>query len=189
MLLEVLPPLDWDKVGGETWGDVVQQVRKVGARKVLRRTLGSRGPCPRRAPGTRYSDPCASRPGGRAIANIMPPAYQSEPVSELERSLQGRGVCRDGRSLAADLRQDREAHSRTSQLVKPYVTAINFTDNPSAAPTDCLLGVLGHRRSGRRRARDADRRPGPHPRRPAIRGTGCRTTWESATSCVSPATA
>ncbi len=31
-LLEVLPPLDWDKVGTETWGDVVKQVRKVGVR-------------------------------------------------------------------------------------------------------------------------------------------------------------
>jgi hypothetical protein len=29
-LLEVLPPLDWDKTGGETWADVVRQVRKVG---------------------------------------------------------------------------------------------------------------------------------------------------------------
>ena len=29
-LLEVLPPLDWNKVGTETWGDVVRQVRKVG---------------------------------------------------------------------------------------------------------------------------------------------------------------
>ena len=34
LLLEVMPPLDWDKVGGETWGDVVQQVRTVGAKKV-----------------------------------------------------------------------------------------------------------------------------------------------------------
>ena len=27
-LLEVLPPLDWDKVGTETWADVVDQVKK-----------------------------------------------------------------------------------------------------------------------------------------------------------------
>ncbi len=31
-LLEVLPPLDWDKVGGETWGDVVHQVQQGGHR-------------------------------------------------------------------------------------------------------------------------------------------------------------
>ncbi|MDO9341092.1 MAG: methylenetetrahydrofolate reductase C-terminal domain-containing protein, partial [Bacteroidales bacterium] len=30
MLLEVLPPLDWEKVGTETWGEVVRQIRKVG---------------------------------------------------------------------------------------------------------------------------------------------------------------
>src|SRR5512146_2255901 len=34
MLLAVMPPRDWDKVGGETWGDVVRQVRKVGVGKV-----------------------------------------------------------------------------------------------------------------------------------------------------------
>ena len=35
MLLEVLPPLDWDKVGSETWGDVVRQVKEVGTKKVV----------------------------------------------------------------------------------------------------------------------------------------------------------
>ena len=36
MLLEVLPPLDWEKVGGETWGDVVDQVRKMGTGNVVK---------------------------------------------------------------------------------------------------------------------------------------------------------
>ncbi len=36
MLLEVLPPLDWDKVGTETWGDVYHQVKKVGTGKVVK---------------------------------------------------------------------------------------------------------------------------------------------------------
>ena len=34
-LLEVLPPLDWDKTGTETWGDVFRQVRKMGTGKVI----------------------------------------------------------------------------------------------------------------------------------------------------------
>jgi hypothetical protein len=34
-LLEILPPLDWDKVGTETWGDVIRQVRKIGIRKFV----------------------------------------------------------------------------------------------------------------------------------------------------------
>ena len=34
-LLEVLPPLDWDKVGTETWGQVVKQASKIGTGKFL----------------------------------------------------------------------------------------------------------------------------------------------------------
>ena len=34
-LLEVLPPLDWMKVGTETWGDVIRQVKKVGTGKFI----------------------------------------------------------------------------------------------------------------------------------------------------------
>src|SRR5512138_3223827 len=41
MLLEVLPPLDWDKVGGETWSDVLRQVRKLGTGKVASGLLSS----------------------------------------------------------------------------------------------------------------------------------------------------
>jgi hypothetical protein len=26
--MEVLPPLDWEKVGGETWADVIRQLRR-----------------------------------------------------------------------------------------------------------------------------------------------------------------
>jgi hypothetical protein len=36
MLLEVLPPLDWDKVGTETWGDVWDSVRRAGVGNVFR---------------------------------------------------------------------------------------------------------------------------------------------------------
>ncbi len=41
-LLEILPPLDWNKVGTETWGDVVRQVRKVGTVKLYKRIIFSR---------------------------------------------------------------------------------------------------------------------------------------------------
>ena len=41
ILLEVLPPLDWDKVGGETWGDVYHQVRSVGTQKFLSGVISS----------------------------------------------------------------------------------------------------------------------------------------------------
>ena len=35
-LMEILPPLDWSKVGGETWLDVIRKVRQRGFGKALR---------------------------------------------------------------------------------------------------------------------------------------------------------
>ena len=36
MLLEVIPPLDLEKVGTETWGEVIRQIQKVGTAKFLK---------------------------------------------------------------------------------------------------------------------------------------------------------
>ena len=51
MLLEVLPPLDWDKVGTETWGDVVRQLRKVGVRHFAGAMLSARSAATHRGMG------------------------------------------------------------------------------------------------------------------------------------------
>jgi hypothetical protein len=40
-LMEVLPPLDWEKTGGETWGDVVDRVKEMGKGKVVKGLLFS----------------------------------------------------------------------------------------------------------------------------------------------------
>ena len=37
--MEVLPPLDWEKTGGETWGDVAVQIKQVGTGKVAKGLL------------------------------------------------------------------------------------------------------------------------------------------------------
>src|SRR5512147_2680010 len=42
-LMEVLPPLDWDKVGTETWGDVITCVRKKGAGTVFKSLVLDQG--------------------------------------------------------------------------------------------------------------------------------------------------
>jgi hypothetical protein len=42
-LMEVLPPLDWEKVGTETWRDVITCVRKNGAGKVLKSLVLNQG--------------------------------------------------------------------------------------------------------------------------------------------------
>ncbi len=67
--MEVLPPLDWEKVGAETWGDVAGQVKQMGTGKVAKGLLiwFNAKNAPR--PGMGSSALCASRIGGRAIAN------------------------------------------------------------------------------------------------------------------------
>jgi hypothetical protein len=84
-LLEVLPPLDWDKVGTETWGDVVAQVRKVGTGKFFS-GLMSRDPVKRTAVWDSVFRPVRQPNWWQGDAEYHPPAY-SEPVSELERRL------------------------------------------------------------------------------------------------------
>ena len=113
MLLEVLPPLDWDKVGGETWGDVVRQVQKVGTRQGLLRAAVTRRDgrratdlglrlspgSPTRLVAGRQPVPCAQVPGACLGTGTTP---------------EGGRVCRHSRGGAADLRQDRQDGARTS---------------------------------------------------------------------------
>jgi hypothetical protein len=75
MLLEVLPPLDWDKTGTETWGDVARQVRKVGVKSFATSMLS------RQPPGTRSSARCASPNGGAATPSTTPPPTKAMPRS------------------------------------------------------------------------------------------------------------
>ncbi len=131
MLLEVLPPLDWDKVGGETWGDVVQQVRALGPRKVLR-GLSASDVRVRAATWDSIFRPVRQPSWWQGDSQYHAPAYQ-EPVSELERCLRaGEFVVTAEVSPPISARTDRLI--KNIQSLRPYVTAINFTDNPSAAP-------------------------------------------------------
>jgi methylenetetrahydrofolate reductase (NADH) len=131
MLLEVLPPLDWDKVGGETWGDVISQVRKIGARKLLRGLVNNNAATrsmawdgifrPVRQPGWWQGD-----------AEYHAPKY-NEAISNLERRLKtGKFV------VTAEVQPPQTVStnklSSNIMMVKPYVTAVNFTDCPSATP-------------------------------------------------------
>ena len=85
MLLEVLPPLDWDKAGTESWGDVYAQAKKVGFKNIISgftsREKGSAVKTldsifrPVRQPDWWQGD------------SEYHPAKNTEPASELERRL------------------------------------------------------------------------------------------------------
>ena len=130
-LLEVLPPLDWDKVGTETWGDVFRRVGEIGAGKVVSGLLF-------RSREERY------RTWDEIFRHIREPEWwqgdnqyhapkYTEPVSELERRLKA-GEFVVTAEVAPPVSAKTDKMCQHIEKIKPYVAAINFTDNPSATP-------------------------------------------------------
>ena len=130
-LLEVLPPLDWDKVGGETWGDVVRQVRTVGTRKFVGGLL-SRDPIKRTFVWDAVFRPVRQPEWWQGDAEYHPSKY-TEPASELEKRFKTGGLVVTA-EVAPPLTVSTKKLGNNIDLVKPYVAAINFTDCPSATP-------------------------------------------------------
>ena len=131
LLLEVLPPLDWDKVGGETWGDVADQIKKIGAGRVVGGLL-NRDPVMRSSTWEGIFRPVRQPEWWQGDAAYHAPAY-TEPASELERRLKA------GEFVITTEVQPPQTVSTNKlcsnvNMVKPYVSAVNFTDCPSATP-------------------------------------------------------
>lgn len=130
-LLEVLPPLDWEKVGTETWKDVATCIKKHGTGKVLKSLLLDQGE-------KRYKTwdmifRTVRQPDWwQGDAKYHAPAY-AEPVSNLEKALKA-GEFVVACEIAPPLSMSTKKLVENINLVKPYVTAINFTDNASATP-------------------------------------------------------
>jgi methylenetetrahydrofolate reductase (NADPH) len=131
LLLEVLPPLDWDKVGTETWGDVIAQVRKLGAARVVRGLLNPQ-PAARTQTWDSVFRPVRQPDWWQGDAEYHPPKY-SEPVSDLERRLKA-GEFVVTCEVAPPLTASTNKLCANVEMVRPYVAAVNFTDSPSATP-------------------------------------------------------
>ncbi|MFH2073487.1 MAG: methylenetetrahydrofolate reductase C-terminal domain-containing protein, partial [Actinomycetota bacterium] len=126
-LLEVLPPLDWEKVGGETWGDVIRQTRDVGFGTFLK---GMRRRETRHATRESVFQPIRQPDWWRGDAEYHPPA-PGEPVSELERRLRA-GEFVVTSEVAPPMGSATGKLLRDIEMIRPYVAAVNFTDSPSA---------------------------------------------------------
>jgi methylenetetrahydrofolate reductase (NADPH) len=131
ILLEVLPPLDWSKVGTETWGDVVRQIRKIGTRKFIDGVLSKEKEKRIKVWDSVFKT--VRQPEWWMGDSDYHPAGYTEPASLLETRL------RNGEFVVAtEVNPPLSANSaklkRDIELVKPYVTAINFTDSSSANP-------------------------------------------------------
>jgi len=131
MLLEVLPPLDWEKTGGETWGDVIRQVKKVGAGKFI---SGMFDPDKKKREENWNAvfQPIRQPEWWQGDAEYHAPKYEGY-ASELERRLkEGEFVVTT--EVAPPVTVSTKKLKENIELVKPYVAAINFTDCPSATP-------------------------------------------------------
>ncbi len=131
MLLEVLPPLDYDKVGGETWGDVVRQVQEVGTGKFFSSLL-SRNTKHRAEVWDAVFRPVRQPEWWGGDSEYHSPTYE-EPMSELERRLKNGEFVVTGEVMPPMTMATGKLRSNI-KLIKPYVAAVNFTDSPSATP-------------------------------------------------------
>ena len=130
MLLEVLPPLDWEKTGTETWGDVAKQVKKVGVGKFVS-GMFSGDKEKKEENWQSVFEPVRQPEWWQGDSKHHSPTYE-EPVSELERRLrEGEFVVTS--EVAPPASVATKKLKENINLIKPYVTAINFTDCPSAA--------------------------------------------------------
>jgi methylenetetrahydrofolate reductase (NADPH) len=131
LLLEVLPPLDWEKVGQDSWRDIFRNVTKIGWKKVARGLL-SRTAETRKQTWDGIFRPVRQPDWWNGDSNYHAPAY-SEPASELERRLlAGEFVITSEVTPPLSSNTDHLIH--TIEAIKPYVTALNFTDNASGTP-------------------------------------------------------
>jgi methylenetetrahydrofolate reductase (NADPH) len=130
-LLEVLPPLDWDKVGTETWSDVVRRVRQIGLGKFIRSMVSKRSAQNDAVWDTVFR--VIRQPyWWQGDSEYHPPGYM-KPVSDLERRLrEGQFVVTA--EIAPPASANTDKLKQKIESVKPYVTAVNFTDNSSAIP-------------------------------------------------------
>jgi methylenetetrahydrofolate reductase (NADPH) len=130
-LMEVLPPLDWEKVGGEQLGGLFEQVRKVGMSKFIRGMLSTDAHkrdetmesvfLPVRQPGWWQGD-----------SQYHAPKY-TEPASELERRLKAGEFV-----VTAEIQPPQTVSTKklisNIEMIKPFVASVNFTDAASATP-------------------------------------------------------
>ncbi len=130
-LLEVLPPLDWNKTGTETWGDVIDQVKEVGFGKFAGGMINSKKDIRDEAWEAVFK-PVRQPDWWQGDAEYHAPGY-TEPVSELEWRLKA-GEFVITSEVAPPVTVATKKLVSNIELIKPYVAAINFTDCPSASP-------------------------------------------------------
>lgn len=131
LLLEVLPPMDWEKAGTEAWSDVFVQAQKVGVKNIVAGLSSNEAGSISKTMDSIFR-PVRQPEWWQGDAEYHAPKY-SEPASELERRLKA-GEFVVAAEVAPPLSATTDKLKQNIEMIKPYVAAINFTDNPSAVP-------------------------------------------------------
>lgn len=131
ILLEILPPLDWDKAGTETWGDVVKQVRKTGTRRFFSSLITKDSSEKDRVWDSVFKS-IRQPDWWKGDSEYHKPMYDT-PVSELERKLRS-GEFVVVTEVTPPISSNPGKLKEELSLVKSYVTAVNFTDSSSSIP-------------------------------------------------------
>ncbi len=144
-LMEILPPLDWSKTGASAFRDLRHLVKAKGGFKAVWKGITAR-PAERTRKWNDFFFELR-QPDWWQGDDKAHPALAHEPVSRLEQALVG-GEFVLTAEAAPPLTADPEDVTKKVMLLKDYVTAINFTDNPSATPrmssVACSLIALQH---------------------------------------------
>jgi len=128
-LLEVLPPLDWEKVGTEQWWDLFELWKKKGGIKTTFKALASHD---RMAIFEHFMKEYR-QPDWWQGDDQPHPAKAHEPVSGLEEKfINGKFVVTA--EVAPPISASAADLVKKVTMLKDYVDAVNFTDNPSATP-------------------------------------------------------
>jgi len=130
-LLEVLPPLDWEHVGEEQVGGLIEQMKKIGVKQVFTGMLTTDAE-KRGETWESIFRPVRQPVWWQGDSEYHAPQY-TEPASELERRLKAGEFV-----VTAEVQPPQTISTRklisNIEMIKPYVTALNFTDAASATP-------------------------------------------------------
>ena len=131
LLLEVLPPLDWNKAGTDAWSDVFDQAGKMGIKNIAAGlTSGKAGSVSQTLDS--IFRPVRQPDWWQGDSEYHAPKY-SEPASELERRLKA-GEFVVAAEVTPPLSINTDKLKQNIEMLKPFVTALNFTDSASAIP-------------------------------------------------------
>jgi methylenetetrahydrofolate reductase (NADPH) len=131
LLLEVLPPMDWDKAGTDAWSDVFIQAKNVGVKNIISGLSGREAGSASKTLDSIFR-PVRQPEWWQGDSDYHAPKY-TEPVSELERKLKA-GEFVVTTEVAPPLSVNTEKLKQNIELAKTYAVGINFMDSPSAVP-------------------------------------------------------